>query len=320
MRKLNKLFAMLVAMLGVGTLSAQTWTAPVVGVSLSDIDSNTELYLYNVKADAFACSGMSWGTHAIVKELQNGDSKLSADVHRCRVSKPADGQVQIMLNEKSFLGGGGAASTNDCWVDHASNNVYIYNEVSSNVYTLKPTTATGESYLDCSWAYGGHITFSGTNGYGNTEWAFVLRSDITSGKYLLYKAKKEMYDIYEALVAAGHEETYADALATANAAYVATDATAASVNAATKILLTAVAPVLSNKYFAANSLFKNPDMRGYGDDTDWGNGLNAFGDGIFESWHSSETITQTQTGLPNGFYTVVFLGMYRHHNHACRDS
>ena len=311
MRKLNKLFAMLVAMLGVGTLSAQTWTAPVVGVSLSDIDSNTELYLYNVKADAFACSGMSWGTHAIVKELQNGDSKLSADVHRCRVSKPADGQVQIMLNEKSFLGGGGAASTNDCWVDHASNNVYIYNEVSSNVYTLKPTTATGESYLDCSWAYGGHITFSGTNGYGNTEWAFVLRSDITSGKYLLYKAKKEMYDIYEALVAAGHEETYADALATANAAYVATDATAASVNAATKILLTAVAPVLSNKYFAANSLFKNPDMRGYGDDTDWGNGLNAFGDGIFESWHSSETITQTQTGLPNGFYTVVFLGMYR---------
>ena len=78
MRKLNKFFAMLVAMLGVGTLSAQTWTAPVVGVSLSDIDSNTELYLYNVKADAFACSGMSWGTHAIVKELQNGDSKLSA--------------------------------------------------------------------------------------------------------------------------------------------------------------------------------------------------------------------------------------------------
>lgn len=311
MRKLNKLFAMLVAMLGVGTLSAQTWTAPVVGVSLSDIDSNTELYLYNVKADAFACSGMSWGTHAIVKELQNGDSKLSADVHRCRVSKPADGQVQIMLNEKSFLGGGGATSTNDCWVDHASNNVYIYNEVSSNVYTLKPTTATDESYLDCSWAYGGHVTFSGTNGYGNTEWAFVLRSDITSGKYLLYKAKKEMYDIYEALVAAGHEETYADALATANEAYVATDATATSVNAATKILLTAVAPVLSSKYFAANSLFNNPDMRGYGDDTDWGNGLNAFGDGIFESWHSSETVTQMQTGLPNGFYTVVFLGMYR---------
>lgn len=302
---------MLVAMLGVGTLSAQTWTAPVVGVSLSDIDSNTELYLYNVKADAFACSGMSWGTHAIVKELQNGDSKLSADVHRCRVSKPADGQVQIMLNEKSFLGGGGAASTNDCWVDHASNNVYIYNEVSSNVYTLKPTTATDDSYLDCSWAYGGHITFSGTNGYGNTEWAFVLRSDITSGKYLLYKAKKEMYDIYEALVAAGHDATYADALATANEAYAATDATAASVNAATKTLLATVAPVLSSKYFAANSLFNNPDMRGYGDDTDWGNGLNAFADGIFESWHSSETITQTQTGLPNGFYTVVFLGMYR---------
>lgn len=311
MKKLNKLFAILIAVLGVQTLSAQTWTAPVIGQDLKDVSNSTELYMYNVKADAFACSGMSWGTHATVKELQNGDSKLSSDVHRCRVSKPTDGQLQIMLNERTWLGGGGPGSTNDCWVDHGSNNIYIYNEVSDNVYTLKPTTATNESYLDCAWAYGGHITFSATNGYGNTEWAFVLRSDITNGKYLLYKAKKEMYDIYQALVDAGHDGTYADALATANAAYTASNATAATVNAATKVLLKAVASALSSKYFAANSLFNNPDMRGYGDDTDWGNGLNAFGDGIFESWHSAETITQKQTGLPNGFYTVVFLGMYR---------
>lgn len=311
MKKLNRLFATFCAVLCVGSLSAQTWTAPVIGQELKSVNSNTELYMYNVKADAFASSGMSWGTHAIVKELQNGDSKLSADVHRCRVSKSTNGQLQILLNEAKYLGGGGPNSTNDCWVDHGSNNVYIYNEVSDNVYTLKPTTATNDSYLDCSWAYGGHITFSTTNGYGNTEWAFVLRSDITNGKYLLYKAKKEMYDIYTALKAAGHDETYATALATANKAYVASNATAASVNAATKVLLAEVSPALSNKFFAVNSLFNNPDMRGYGDDTDWGNGLNAFADGIFESWHSAETITQKQTGLPNGFYTVVFLGMYR---------
>ena len=310
MKKLNRLFAILIAVLGVGSLSAQTWTAPVIGQDLKDVNDNTELYMYNVKADAFASSGMSWGTHATVKELQNGDSELSADVHRCRVSKPTDGQLQIMLNEKKWLGGN-LSNTNDCWVDFGSNNVYTYKEVSDNVYTLKPTTATNESYLDCAWAYGGHITFSATNGYGNTEWAFVLRSDITNGKYLLYKAKKEMYDIYQALVEAGHDGTYADALATANAAYTASNATAATVNAATKVLLKAVAPALSSKYFAANSLFNNPDMRGFGDDTDWGNGLNAFANGIFESWHSAETITQKQTGLPNGFYTVVFLGMYR---------
>ena len=291
--------------------SEQSWIAPVVGVNLNDVNNSTELYMYNVKADAFASSGMSWGTHAIVKELQNGDSKLSADVHRCRVSKPTDGQLQIMLNEKSFLGGGGPTSTNDCWVDHGSNNKYIYNEVSTNVYTLKPTTATNDSYLDCSWKYGGHITFSATNGYGNTEWAFVLRSDITSGKYLLYKAKKEMYDIYAAVKEAGHDDTYAEALAIANVAYNDANATAATINAATKVLLANVAPALTSGYFSANSLFKNPDMRGYGDDTDWGNGLNAFGDGIFESWHSSETITQKQTGLPNGFYTVEFIGIYR---------
>lgn len=291
--------------------SEQSWIAPVVGVNLKDVNNNTELYMYNVKADAFAASGMAWGTHAIVKELQNGDSKLSADVHRCRVSKPTDGQLQIMLNERSFLGGGGPTSTNDCWVDHGSNNVYIYNEVSTNVYTLKPTTATNDSYLDCSWKYGGHITFSATNGYGNTEWAFVLRSDITSGKYLLYKAKKEMYDIYAAVKEAGHDDTYAEALSIAYVAYNDANATAATVTAATKVLLAKVAPALTSGYFSANSLFKNPDMRGYGDDTDWGNGLNAFGDGIFESWHSSETITQKQTGLPNGFYTVEFIGIYR---------
>ena len=311
MKKLNRLFAILIAMLGVGSLSAQTWTAPVIGQDLKNVNNDTQLYMYNVKADAFACSGMSWSTHAIVKELQNGDSKLSADVHRCRVSKPTDGQLQIMLNERSYLGGDDVNGVNGCWVDNGSaNNKYIYKEVSANtnVYTLQLATAT-EKYLDCSWAYGGHITFNG--GYGNTEWAFVLRSDIENGKYLLYKAKKEMYDIYTALKAAGHDATYATALSTANAAYTASNATAASVNAATKKLLAEVAPALSSKFFAANSLFTNPDMRGYGDDADWGNGLNAFADGIFESWHSAETITQKQTNLPNGFYTVVFLGMYR---------
>ena len=127
MKKLNKLFAILIAVLGVGSLSAQTWTAPVIGQDLKDVNNDTQLYMYNVKADAFACSGMSWSTHAIVKELQNGDSKLSADVHRCRVSKPTDGQLQIMLNERSYLGGDDVNGVNGCWVDNGSaNNKYIY--------------------------------------------------------------------------------------------------------------------------------------------------------------------------------------------------
>lgn len=176
---------------------------------------------------------------------------------------------------------------------------------------MKPTTATNDSYLDCSWAYGGHITFSATNGYGNTEWAFVKRENITNGKYLLYKAKKEMYDIYAAVVEAGHDDTYSDALSTAHAAYTSASATAETVNAATKVLLSEVAPALTKGFYPVNSLFDSPDMRGAGDDDKWGNGLNAFGDGIFESFHSAENITQTKKGLPNGFYTVVFHGMYR---------
>lgn len=306
----KKIFSLAIALSAFIGVNAQEWTLPIIGEDISTLNASTELYMYNVKADAFASAGMSWGTHAIVKELQNGDNKLSTDVHKCTISR-SNNLVQISLNGRQWLGGGGPASTNDCWVDHGSNNQYSYSEVNTNTYKLKPTTATNDSYLDCSWAYGGHITFSATNGYGNTEWAFVKRENITNGKYLLYKAKKEMYDIYAAVVEAGHDDTYSDALSIANSAYTSASATAETVKAATKVLLSEVAPALTQGFYPVNSLFDSPDMRGAGDDDKWGNGLNAFGDGIFESWHSAETITQTKTGLPNGFYTVVFHGIYR---------
>ena len=306
----KKIFSLAIALSAFIGVNAQEWTLPIIGEDISKLNASTELYMYNVKADAFASAGMSWGTHAIVKELQNGDNKLSADVHKCTISR-SNNLVQISLNGRQWLGGGGPVSTNDCWVDHGSNNQYSYSEVNTNTYKLKPTTATNDSYLDCSWAYGGHITFSATNGYGNTEWAFVKRENITNGKYLLYKAKKEMYDIYAAVVEAGHDDTYSDALSIANSTYTSASATAETVKAATKVLLSEVAPALTQGFYPVNSLFDSPDMRGAGDDDKWGNGLNAFGDGIFESWHSAETITQTKTGLPNGFYTVVFHGIYR---------
>lgn len=303
----NKLCAIAFALLGATSLSAQSWTAPAIGVDLSSTSSSEELYMYNVKADAFACSGMAWGTHALVKELQNGDTKLSADVHRCRVELPSNGQVKIRLNERTYLGGD-PGKDNDCWVDFGSNNIFTYTKVSTtdNIYTL---TKDGVD-LDVSWAHGGHITVGG-HGYGNTEWAFIKRTDITNGKYVLYKAKKEMYDIYSRIVDAGYESTFTDELATAQAVYDNANSTAANVNAATKTLIATVYSALSDKFYSANFLFNNPDMRGYGDDTDWGNGLNAFANGIFESWHSAETITQTQKGIPNGFYTIEFVGTYR---------
>lgn len=302
----NKLCAIAFALLGATSLSAQSWTAPAIGVDLSSTSSSEELYMYNVKADAFACSGMAWGTHALVKELQNGDTKLSADVHRCRVELPSNGQVKIRLNERTYLGGNFV--NNDCWVNFGSNNTFTYTKVSTtdNIYTLQ----TGTTYLDVAWAHGGHITL-GSNGYGNTEWAFIKRTDITNGKYVLYKAKKEMYDIYSRIVDAGYESTFTNELATAKAVYDNANSTAANVNAATKTLIATVFSALSDKFYSANFLFNNPDMRGYGDDTDWGNGLNTFADGIFESFHSAETITQTQKGIPNGFYTIEFVGTYR---------
>lgn len=51
---------MLIAVLGVGTLSAQTWTS-------SKVSAGT-FYLYNVGANKFLCSGNNFGSHASVAE------------------------------------------------------------------------------------------------------------------------------------------------------------------------------------------------------------------------------------------------------------
>lgn len=117
----KKIFSLAIALSTFIGVNAQEWTLPIIGEDISTLNASTELYMYNVKADAFASAGMSWGTHAIVKELQNGDNKLSADVHKCTISR-SNNLVQISLNGRQWLGGGGPASTNDCWVDHGSNN------------------------------------------------------------------------------------------------------------------------------------------------------------------------------------------------------
>ena len=56
MKKLNRLFAILIAVLGVSTISAQTsWQVPT--------DGNT-YYLYNVDKGVFMNRGNDWGTRA----------------------------------------------------------------------------------------------------------------------------------------------------------------------------------------------------------------------------------------------------------------
>lgn len=314
-RLLNVLGLALLGSWGFSSAWAQSsWLPPTVpGEDLSTLSPETAVYMYNVEADAFTTYGMDWNTHAIATKLTNGD-KVASGPHKTYVLT-ATGGIKIKNNEKNngkFLGGAGEGSTNDCWVDHAENNVFAYAETESGsrVYTLKPTTAKGEvnNLLDVSWNYGGHITYAGGKGF--TTWAFVSEESVTNGKYALYKAKKALYSLYEACVSAGVTATYETQLATALEAYNAEDATDASVKAAAATLFKAVGDKLGNLSIDVSYLFADADMRGAASVANWSSS-GSLSWGVFEKYHDVFTLTQTVNDLPKGKYTIIFHGLFR---------
>ena len=316
-RNLLKLFTAAFCLYGTGVFAQGTWEAPKVpGVDLDKAtDANAIYYMYNVKTDAFATNGMDHNRKALVSKMTNGDVAASIP-QQCKITKQDDGTIKITINGINYLGGDGAdKGATACWADQANNHdKYIYNETTegSYVYTLKESTATvSEDFnLDVAWNYGGPITFA--NGKNFTEWAFIPEVSITDGSYALYKARKNMYEIYEAVSSTTLTEEQKTALETANAAYVAQDATAASVNAATAVLLKAIATTLPQKaQVNASTLFTNADMRASASNADWTTTTSNISWGEFECYRAPIVLTQTQTGLPNGLYTVVFHSFYR---------
>lgn len=304
---------------------AQTWTAPAVpGTDLSELKgSDINVGMYNVQADAFTTRAMTYSTQAAATKLHGSDNQTESYSNRHHVRVVAGNNSTVKFNfpcidnTSKWLGDGAQGTERIVYTDNGSQNYeFIPTEVSGkdNVYTLKVATATSDenAFLDVWQPYGGQLTYA--NGQGFTEWAFIKFSDIENGKYKLYKAKKAMYEIYSAVVAAGLETNYSDALATANTAYVAEDATFESVTAATNALIKAVSPALTKGYVNANALFTNPDMRGAGSKADWTDGYTDISWGVFENFHGyqgNKTLQQKQTELPNGFYKVVYHGIWR---------
>ena len=297
-------------------INTNGWLAPVVpGSDITGlIGTETNVGMYNVGADAFTSRGMTWGTQAIATKLHNSDTKDS-ERHRVQISAGNGSTVKFKVSDKQWLGDGGQGTTTTVYTDQGSKNIeFKYSIVDEgNVYSLKVATATNDvdAYLDVAQPYGGQLTYA--NGQGFTEWAFIKISDIENGKYAQYKAKKAMYEVYKAVVDAGHSSTYSDALRTALETYIRTDVAAADVTAATKALVAAVSPALTAGYVNAGALFTNPDMRGAGTKADWTSGYTNLGWGVFENFHTNHgdrKLTQTKT-VPNGFYKVVFHGIWR---------
>lgn len=112
MKRINRFFAILFAVLGVSSLSAQTWTP-------SDVAVGT-YYIYNVGAKKFMCSGNNWGSHASVTE--GGIPLTLAGSGNVYTISTADIYKDKYLNE--------------VWMDGGSYS-WTFERVSNGVYKIK---------------------------------------------------------------------------------------------------------------------------------------------------------------------------------------
>lgn len=286
---------------------AQTWIAPEVpGADLNSLTSTELIYLYNVETDAFFINGMTWNTNACATRLTNGDEAVSVPQQCYTIVE--DGKVSIQLiNYPNVFLSCPTADANNIYVDQTSGQYFTFAETTegSHVYTLNNTTHNKD--LDVTWKYGGHLTLVGGGGY--TKWAFIQETNITNGSYALYKAKKKLYDLYKAVSDAGKESTHSSVLATALTAYTASNATIASINSASKALFNAVYADITGP-IDVSFLFNTPDMAGAASVTDWTGTAQNISWGEFEKYHTTLTLSQTQS-VPQGLYDVVFHALYR---------
>ena len=289
-------------------VSAQVWEAPAVPAEdLSTVKSVTVGYLLNVEADAFVVNGMTSNVQACATRLTNGDTRESTP-HRCTAMVASDGTVRIRLSSNSSYYISCATGTPDqMWVNRTTNAKYTFTETAegSHVYVLHNTTIDAD--LDVAWTYGGPLTLK--DGQGKTAWAFIKETSVTNGDYAIYKAKRQLYDIYKVLADGGKTGQYKDALTEAYEVYSAADVTTAKLTeAARKLLKTVYADITTP--MDVSFMLVNADMVGSGSTDGWDKGSPAFSWAEFETYHSVCSLIQA-VDLPIGTYDVGFHSLYR---------
>lgn len=287
---------------------AQSWTAPnVPGEDPGTLKSTDIVYVYNVEADAFVMYGMASNNEAIAARLTNGD--YAATIPNQHYVFAADGQLRLRNKERggSYYISCTSNKANSVVMNKNTNPYFAYAETEegSRVYTL--TNVEYGQPLDVSWTYGGHLTLA--DGSGQTLWAFVKESSVTGGEYALYKSRKQMYGIYEALVASGKAGAHEAALGEALEAYVAADATVESITEATRTLFRQVSVDITVPV-EVSFMLDNADMVGNASTKGWYSGSPAFGWEEFEIYHSAFTLEQ-ESVLPLGTYDLGFHSLYR---------
>ena len=303
----HRLFILCLALLGKVALWAQAWNEPMIPAeSLDNLSSTETVYFYNVEADAFAINGMDWNTNACATRLTNGDRSVSVS-QQCQAFVN-NGKVRVKMTRYSgsFISCLGN-NANNIYVDQNQGQFFTYTEIAegSHIYTLYNDTY--KKNLDLSWTYGGHLTI--VDGAGNTKWAFIKEENITNGKYMVYKAKKALYGLYQSLAEAGKTDLYAEKLADAYHVYASDEATYAEVIDASKTLFNATYADIAAGV-DVSFLFTEADMVGTANASAWASGGVTFGWGAFENYHTIFKLSQTQT-IPQGVYDVQLHAFYR---------
>lgn len=287
---------------------AQQWAAPAVPAEdVSVLDDSEVVYIYNVKADAFIMYGLAGNNQACATRLTNGDYAVSIP-HRSIV-KEANKRLRMRNTERgsSYWIACPNSNANNVVINKTNNPYFTYTEVEEGSRVYELTNQKFEKLLDISWSYGGHVTL--TDGVGYTQWAFIKESNVRNGKYALYKSRKMMYGVYEALVASGKAEAHQEVLNAALVAYNASDATVESITEAARELFGKVSVDIAMPV-EVSFMLKNADMVGSASAEHWHNGSPAFGWEEFEVYHASFALEQ-EAKLPVGTYDLGFHSLYR---------
>ena len=295
-------------------LLAATWTAPAApGEDLLALSESTDVFVYNIEADAIFSRGFNWLTMAIADRPEGGDNAVPANRQRVQIRRDGS-NIKIHWNDRGsdqFFGQADNTDAGSMWTDlgNAGNRSLFTPAFSSNypnAYTL--TNVQHNKNVDVLWGRGGKLTL--WNGKGFYDWVFLSGDAFTSGKLAKFKVRKAMWNLYQALEKAGAVAANAAALNTAYAVYTNDNASTDDLRAAFRTMFLAVAGSIEDPV-DVSYIFTHPDMSGDKTAAGWSYSDFAFSAGECEKYHAAFTSTQTITDAPNGLYDVTMTGIYR---------
>ncbi len=312
-RKLLFAAILIASALGANLQAQGTWTAPAApGEDLSTLSESTIVYMYNIEADAFLSRGMNWATKAIADRPEGGDNASLAGRQKLKVLK-SGGNIRIRFNDRGDTYFGQAANSNpgDMWSDlGVTENRTLFtpalSEKYANAYTL--TNVEHSKKVDVLWGRGGKMTLF--NGQGFYDWAFITDASMQAGKLSQFKARKAMWNLYQALDKVDAVAANAEALATANAVYVNENASVDDLRAAFRAMFLATAASIEDPV-DVSYLFTHPDISGDKTASGWSYTEFDISAGECEKYHAAFTSTQEITDAPLGLYDFTFTGIYR---------